>query len=76
MIDLIDKSRKVIFRFTTDDQAAVEYFCISIGHHYGVGGAYFSESKKTKVPRGYQITMVKTTVTRKSYRFEMGPHLQ
>lgn len=79
MIDLIDESRKIIFRFTTNEQAAVEDFCLMIGHHYHEGGAIFSTPAMTgerKKWRKYAVTMVKTKVTRRGYKFVMGAPIQ
>jgi hypothetical protein len=78
MIDLIDDSRKIIFRFDTDIQSAAEEFCIEIGHHYSDGGAYLSSPSFTAKKRKYKkytITCVKTTVNRRGYKFELGSHI-
>lgn len=79
MIDLIDESRKIIFRFTTDEQAAVEKFCLMIGHHYRKGGAIFSTPAMTgerRKWRKYGVTIVKTKITMRGYKYVMGDSVQ
>jgi hypothetical protein len=80
MIDLIDPARKTIFRFTTDDQSAVEFFCVGmLGAHYHEGGCIFSlphNTGKRKKWAKYSVTIVKTKVTKKHVKFEMGSHTQ
>jgi len=82
MIDLIDPLRKTIYRFTTNVQSAVEFFCIGmLGAHYheGKGGCIFSmpiNTGKNKKWSKFSVTMVKTRLTKKHYKFEMGSHIQ
>ena len=82
MIDLIDDDRKIVFRFDTDLQSAVEDFCLEIGHHYYDGGAVFSFPENTfkrynkRKRKDYLFTYVKATVTRKDQKFEIGSHLR
>jgi hypothetical protein len=81
MIDLIDDERKIVFRFDTDIQSAVEDFCISIGHHYSDGGAVFSfpentfKRKNKRKRKDYLFTYVKTTINKRGYKFEIASHL-
>jgi hypothetical protein len=82
MIDLIDDERKIVFRFDTDVQSAVENFCIEIGHHYSDGGAVFSFPENSfrrgskRKRKDYLTTYVKTVVTKRGYKFEIGSHLR
>ena len=75
MIDLVDFKRKTIYRFDTDIQSAVEYFCISvIGYHYGKGGAIFSDPTDTDkiMNRKHMcVTNVKVRITKTKYKFEI-----
>lgn len=87
MLDLIDFKRKVIYRFTTDIQSAVEHFCVSvIGYHYGKNGAVFSHPADTfgvikrsyegRKPDKFLVTIVKTTVGKRGYKYEISDHIQ
>ena len=86
MIDLIDVKRKIIYRFNTDIQSAVEYFCVAIiGFNYGKDGALFSfDTSQThrvienngKRFEHFLTTFVKTKVSKKGYRYEMGSGIE
>jgi len=80
MIDLIDNERKIIYRFTTNIQSAVEYFCISmIGYHYNTLGAIFShpvDTGKNSEWKDYNVTIVKVKLINKHYQFQMGSDIQ
>jgi hypothetical protein len=78
MIDLVDLKRKVIFHTDTDNQEAVEHFCISVGGTYNHNGnMIFCNSDYTKTfikdekkrISDFINTSVKVKILKKKYKF-------
>lgn len=78
MLDLIIPQNKNIFRFTTDVQSALEYFCINVLNltyeDCIFSGPIYTGSKKKF--NKYAVCIVKTKVTKKGYKFELGTKIQ
>lgn len=82
MIDLIVPAHKNIYRFYTMNgdvvQSAVEYWCINV-MNLTYDDCIFSlpiDTGNKKKYQKYSVTMVKSIVTKKSYKFELGSYIQ
>ena len=78
MIDLIVPQNKNIFRFTTDIQSAVEYFCINVLNmtYEDCSFSHPVDTGNKKKYANYSVCIVKTSVHKNGYKFQIGTRIQ